>query len=98
VVGRDAIGELEGVADLVMPGWRAFEVKRQELRGMTVSNAFPRWDRPRPGVALSDAPGLFIAGDWVGDEGMLADAAAASAIAAARAVQGWIAADAVRAA
>jgi phytoene dehydrogenase-like protein len=97
-VGRDAIGELERLADLVMPGWRAVEVKRQELRGMTVSNAFPRWDRPRPGVALPDAPGLFIAGDWVGDEGMIADAAAASAIQAARAVKAWAAGEAMKAA
>jgi hypothetical protein len=96
--GREAIAELEGVADLVMPGWRAFEVKRQELRGMTVAHAFPRWDRPRPGVALPDAPGLFIAGDWVGDEGMIADAAAASAIEAARAVSAWVATAAARAA
>jgi phytoene dehydrogenase-like protein len=97
-VVRDAISELEGVADMVMPGWRAFEVKRQELRGMTVANATPRWDKPRPGVALVDAPGVFIAGDWVGDEGMIADAAAASAIAAAHAVGAWIGAKAVQAA
>jgi hypothetical protein len=81
-----------------MPGWRAFEVKRQELRGMTVANATPRWDKPRPGVALVDAPGVFIAGDWVGEEGMIADAAAASAITAAHAVGAWIGAEAVRAA
>jgi len=97
-VGRDAISELEGVADMVMSGWRALEVRRQELRGMTVANATPRWDKPRPGVALVDAPGVFIAGDWVGDEGMIADAAAASAIAAARAVSAWIGAEAVQAA
>jgi hypothetical protein len=98
VVWRDAISELEGVADLMMPGWRALEVRRQELRGMTVANATPRWEKARPGVALSDAPGVFIAGDWVGDEGMIADAAAASAITAARAVGAWIGAEAVQAA
>jgi hypothetical protein len=54
---------------------------------MTVSNAFVRWDRRRPAVALADAPGLFIAGDWVGEEGMIADAAAASAIKAAHAAR-----------
>ena len=88
---RDAIAELEGVADLVMPGWRALEVKRQELRGMVVSNGLPRWDRARPAVTLADAPGLFIAGDWVGDEGMIADTAAASAMKAAEAVAQWLA-------
>jgi phytoene dehydrogenase-like protein len=89
-VGRDAIAELEGVADLVMPGWRPLERKRQELRGMVVANALVRWDKPRPDVALPDAPGLFIAGDWVGDEGMIADAAAASSVAAAGAMRRWI--------
>lgn len=89
---RDAIPELERVADLVMPGWRAFEVKRQELRGMVVSHGLPRWDRARPAVTLADAPGLFIAGDWVGDEGMIADAAAASGLAAARAALAAVAA------
>lgn len=88
---RNAIEELEGVADLVMPGWRAFEVKRQELRGMVVANGLPRWDRARPAATLADAPGLFIAGDWVGDEGMIADTAAASAMQAAEAVAQWLA-------
>lgn len=88
---RDAIAELEGVADLAMPGWRAFEVRRQELRGMIVSNGLPRWDRARPDVALVDAPGVFIAGDWVGREGMIADAAASSAVVAARGALGWLA-------
>lgn len=95
---RDAIVELEGIADLVMPGWRALEVKRQELRGMTVANGMPRWDRARPGVALGDAPGLFIAGDWVGAEGMIADCAAASGVEAAKAVREWLKAGAVKSA
>jgi phytoene dehydrogenase-like protein len=89
-VGRDAIAELEAVADLAMPGWRPLEKKRQELRGMVVANAFVRWDKPRPAVALPDAPGLFIAGDWVGDEGMIADAAAASAVAAVASIREWL--------
>ena len=87
---RNAIEELEYIADLVMPGWRELEARRQELRGMTVSNAFVRWDRTRPAVAVADAPGVFIAGDWVGDEGMIADAAAASAVKAAHAAKDWV--------
>lgn len=89
---RDAITELERVADLAMPGWRALEVKRQELRGMNVAHGMPRWNRVRPGVVVADAPGLFIAGDWVGDEGMIADCAAASGVKAARAALAWMAA------
>lgn len=87
---RDAIAELEAVADQAMPGWRAEEVKRQELRGMIVANGMPRWGRPRPGVALGDAPGLFIAGDWVGAEGMIADCAAASGVEAAKAAAAFV--------
>jgi len=90
---KDAINGLEDFADLVMPGWRAVEVHRQTLRGMVVSHGLPRWDRPRPDVAVADYPGLFLAGDWVGDEGMIGDAAAASAIAAARSALNWLAAD-----
>jgi phytoene dehydrogenase-like protein len=90
--GCDAIEELEEIADIAMPGWRPLEKRRQALRGMTVSNALVRWDRGRPGVELADAPGLFIAGDWVGEHGMLSDASAASAVAAAAAIRTWLAA------
>jgi hypothetical protein len=89
--GADAITELEAIADIAMPGWRPLEKRRQALRGMIVSNALVRWDKPKPNVEIADAPGLFIAGDWVGAEGMLSDAAAASALAAARAMTAWIA-------
>ncbi|HVY89917.1 MAG TPA: FAD-dependent oxidoreductase [Hyphomonadaceae bacterium] len=82
----DAIEELEAYADIAMPGWRALENTRQTLLGMVVSNAVVRWDRPRPGVGVEGAPGLFIAGDWVGATGMLSDASAASAVEAARAM------------
>jgi hypothetical protein len=39
----------------------------------------------RPGVALPGHAGAFVAGDWVGPEGLLLDAAVSSAVAAARA-------------
>ncbi len=37
----------------------------------------------RPAVDALDRPGVYLAGDWVGAEGLLADAAAASGVAAA---------------
>ena len=40
----------------------------------------------RPAVAVPERPGLFVAGDWVGDRGLLADASAASAVDAVAAV------------
>jgi hypothetical protein len=41
--------------------------------------------RGRPAIDATGAAGLFLAGDWVGSEGMLSDATLASAEAAARA-------------
>lgn len=59
------------------------------LARMVVSGASPRADRGglagRPAVTATGVPGVFLAGDWVGSIGLLADAAAASAQEAARA-------------
>jgi glycine/D-amino acid oxidase-like deaminating enzyme len=63
------------------------------LRAMTVHHGVPTAAAGglagRPTVAAYEAEpttrGIFIAGDWVGPRGMLADAAAESAVAAARA-------------
>jgi hypothetical protein len=53
------------------------------LARMVVSGAMPRADRGglpgRPGVTATGIPGVFLAGDWVGSVGLLADAALASA-------------------
>lgn len=53
------------------------------LHRMPVTHGLPVPERGgvagRPPVAVPGEPGLFVAGDWVGDRGLLADAAAASA-------------------
>ena len=78
--GRDV---LERYADLVQPGWRDAVVVTRYLRRMTAYGAMPTaaagglQGRVRP--LVEGAPGLFLAGDWVGPEGLLADAALASA-------------------
>jgi phytoene dehydrogenase-like protein len=81
-------GELEAFLDRLQPGWRDHVVARRSLPGMTVAHALPRADEGglagRPGVAVGDMPNVFLAGDWVGGRGMLADASAASAEEAAR--------------
>jgi hypothetical protein len=50
---------------------------------MIVMNALPLASldgtRGRPGPQVADVPGLFVAGDWVGEEGLLVDASLASA-------------------
>ena len=75
--------ELEGLLDLVQPGWRKSVVYRRFLPDMITMNAMPlaRLDGNlgRPGPEVADIRGLFVAGDWVGDEGMLVDASLASA-------------------
>jgi hypothetical protein len=54
---------------------------------MTVAGTMPRAGtggmRGRPGVDATGSPGIHLAGDWVGPEGLLADAALASGHAAA---------------
>jgi len=82
--------ELEGLIDLVQPGWRAKVVARSFLPRMTVTHGMPSAARGgvsgRPSVALPHCEGIFAVGDWVGDSGMLADASIASARTAAEAV------------
>jgi phytoene dehydrogenase-like protein len=77
--------ELEALLDQMQPGWREAVAHRRFLPAMTVSNALvtPGMRRPPPATSVR---GLYIAGDWVGDEGMLSDAALASARAAAKAI------------
>jgi phytoene dehydrogenase-like protein len=79
--------ELESLLDLIQPGWRTEVVFKRFLPELTVYNAIPAASSGglagRPGAEVPDVPGLFIAGDWVGSEGLLADATLASAKAAA---------------
>lgn len=80
---EQSLAELEAELDLLQPGWRAFEVGRQFLPEMVVttslSNAAHGGLAGRPGPELRGEEGLFVAGDWVGDHGWLADAALGSA-------------------
>jgi len=79
---------LEQLTDLLQPGWRDVEVQRQRLVGIVVAHDFPSFHArgQRAPITVQDAPGLFLAGDWIGAEGMLSDASAASARAAALAI------------
>jgi hypothetical protein len=84
--GEDVgLGELERIADEIQPGWREQEAARQVGQRRVVAT-----DRPRPGagmagrpaVTVDDAPGLHVAGDWVGPDDLLGAAAIASGRAA----------------
>ena len=84
----ESSAKLEALLDQCQPGWRAEVVDRRYAPNMIVSNALVRADRDgyrgRPRAAVPEVPGLFLAGDWVGPTGMLADASFASAREAAR--------------
>jgi phytoene dehydrogenase-like protein len=81
-------GELEKLVDLMQPGWRSSLVERRFLPALTVSNAVVTARNGgmegRPGPQVPEIDGLFLAGDWVGSQGMLADASLASGRTAAR--------------
>ena len=75
--------ELEALLERAQSGWTKHAIYTRYLPQMTVYSAMPLATRGglrgRTPVVVADAPGLFVAGDWVGDEGMLLDAALASA-------------------
>ncbi len=73
--------ELEGLLDLAQPGWREHVVERRFLPNMVVSHAVveARTAARRPGPEVPGCDGLYVAGDWVGPDGMLVDASLASA-------------------
>lgn len=80
--------ELEGVLDDLQPGWRKLVITRRFLPNMVTTPAIPRaatgGNAGRPDGTIAGQPRVFVAGDWIGPEGQLADAAAASAQAAVR--------------
>lgn len=82
--------ELEDLLDLIQPGWREAVAHRRFLPDLIVANALPLAERDgtRPGPQVPDVPGLFVVGDWVGNEGMLVDTSLASAKQAAELIAG----------
>ncbi len=78
---EDPRAELETFLDELQPGWRAEVRAEQYGRQLVVTHGRPGPEAGfagRPGPAVADCPGVFVAGDWVGARGMLADAALAS--------------------
>ncbi len=91
---------LESVADVVQPGWRERLTFDRFLPRMVAVSAIPT---PASGglagrPAADRGDGLFVAGDWVGPEGWLLDAALSSGAAAASAAAAARAAAVARAA
>jgi len=74
---------LEALLDEMQPGWREVLVERRFLPQMTVCHglvsAAMHGCAGRPGPAVPGTNGLYVVGDWVGSQGLLADASFASA-------------------
>lgn len=85
--GRQPREALEATADAVQPGWRERATLQRFLPRMVAVSAIPT---PASG-GLAGRPdvdrgeGLYLAGDWLGSEGWLVDAAISSGVAAAAA-------------
>lgn len=80
---RDDERDLEDLLDTVQPGWRDVVVKRQYLPRMEGASLLPVTHNGgfagRPGPQVPGFANLYLAGDWIGSEGFLADASIASA-------------------
>ncbi|GAA3127010.1 phytoene desaturase family protein [Streptomyces rectiviolaceus] len=78
---------LYGLLDRCQPGWRDVLVHERFLPRMTTMSAVPQPRfgglAGRPGARVPGIPGVFLAGDWVGPTGLLADASVLSAVRAA---------------
>jgi phytoene dehydrogenase-like protein len=84
---REPRASLEEMADAVQPGWRQRVTLERFLPRMVAVSATPTpGGGGLPGrPAVDRGEGLYLAGDWVGPEGWLVDAALASGAAAAAA-------------
>ncbi|HVX61348.1 MAG TPA: FAD-dependent oxidoreductase [Pirellulales bacterium] len=82
--------ELELLLDRLQPGWREFVVQRRFLPSLTVAHRTVTAEcgglGGRPGPELPGIEGVYLAGDWIGPVGMLADASFASGRAAAECI------------
>jgi phytoene dehydrogenase-like protein len=85
----DTRARLEALLDQVASGWRDAVVHARYLPDLTVTHDGGRVTtggrRGRPGPAVPGPPGLYVAGDWVGNRGTLSQASIASAAQAATA-------------
>ena len=81
-------GELESLLDRALDGWRDALIHARYLPRLTVTHdgalAAAGGRQSRPGPEVPGADGLYVAGDWVGTQGTLAQSSIASGAAAAR--------------
>jgi phytoene dehydrogenase-like protein len=81
--GTDAL--LDSIAEEFQPGWASHVEEQRRGRRLPVASDRPHVGRGlagRPPVAVPEVGGVFVAGDWVGPDELLAGAALASGKAA----------------
>ncbi len=75
--------ELEAFLDAIQPGWRNVVIRQRFLPSMIVYNAIVTAEQGgtlgRPDTKVPETENLYTVGDWIGSEGILADASFASA-------------------
>jgi phytoene dehydrogenase-like protein len=79
----DVESACEGFLDEVQPGWRDRVLTRRTTRRAVVTHGVPRPGAGlagRPGPTVPDLDDVYVAGDWVGPHGLLADASVSSGI------------------
>jgi hypothetical protein len=85
--GKESVGWLDELAKIVGAD-QPMILERRVLSSMTVAHAMPKPGSGlpgRPGISVPGTDNCFLAGDWVGEHGLLGDAAIASGMAAGRA-------------
>ncbi|MEM7334602.1 MAG: NAD(P)/FAD-dependent oxidoreductase [Chloroflexota bacterium] len=80
--GQGVRDELKAFLSFVQPGWQDHLIYSRALPEMTVTHWLPTVENGgingRPPIQIPGRQRLFLAGDWVGSEGWLADASFAS--------------------
>ena len=75
--------EMESLLDMLQPSWRKWVVRKRFLPNMIASNTALNYSQGimgnRPDIKVPGVNNLYIIGDWVGTEGMLADTSFSSA-------------------
>jgi hypothetical protein len=77
--------ELEAFLDDAQPGWRDEVLAERFNRRLVVAHGRPEpatGNAGRPTIHIDDLSNVFVAGDWVGPDGLLGDASLASGRAA----------------
>ena len=75
---RDDKEQLESTMELLHPNWKREVVAQQYLPKITVVHDFPHIDRVEKAALIYLKCRVYVAGDWVGHDEVLADAAIAS--------------------